>query len=195
MSTKRRCTVPQDPLHDIEALLSFICGKHSMHSVAGSLAADGKDWKKHSRKLLHHLEQYISANLITDRAHREDIHNTINQIKQGVDLRTQVREPYLVAFLVKLCLLLLGKMPNHWNKKAVNHHEHFLLDQYRSLHYSQSYKQRAALILDALRKQGQAEFGNEAHRKYSQARNTERYHEFVEWYQQVNPSKYAKLFC
>ncbi len=52
---------------------------------------------------------------------------------------------------MELCLVLLGEMPNHWDRRVVNKAHHRRLDRQRTLTYAQSPEQRAHLIFDACR--------------------------------------------
>ena len=57
------------------------------------------------------------------------------------------REPIIFMALHNTCLLLLGREPDHSNKRVVNRREYFRLSAQRSCHYTQSVSQKVNVIL------------------------------------------------
>lgn len=180
---------------DVEHFLGSILGKRS-HGSAGCHQVNV--WKNYCKKLIEHLEKYVSANVVTDRFHREAIERSTNKMKEAVDSNS--REPLLVAGLFELCLLLLGGVPNHWNRERINRPEYFLLNEFRSLHYSHSHEQKARMVLThyirpLLRQSSQDPKVNQLRGRYR--RFCERkgpYADFVESFRKEYPNEYLNLF-
>jgi len=146
---RRSATPEYDPLRDrvalpieVEHFLTNVLGR-SLHGTTGFPRT--REWRGYCTRLFDHLQRYVDTNLVTDATHRDHVQHTLRSLKDAVR-KQQAREALLVTGLVRLCLLLLGDFPNHWQKKVVNRPEYFALDRFRTVHYSQSPEQRAKLI-------------------------------------------------
>lgn len=150
MNTARPASVPTYTSLDTEHFLSFLFGKQSTHGLANGLLDEGT-WRRYRRKVLRELRRYIDANVVcTDAIHRQRIDIALTKIEEAEGIgEPLLREQAFVAGLVELCLVLLGGMPNHWERRVVNKAHHRRLDRQRTLTYAQSPEQRAHLIFDA----------------------------------------------
>lgn len=192
---------------EIESFLSFLFGKWSTH-LPQEISL--KSWKKYCKKLIDHLDQYISANVVTDLPHQKAIDAALEKGKRAVT-SSNAREPMLVASLAELCFLLLGDRPNHWNRRRVNRPEHFMLDTFRTVNYSRSPKQRANWIIKqyferrlteerqlAAVKPGYKGEAEKIHRLldkyYDRYDRPKKHAEFVRWFRGAYPKEYRQLF-
>lgn len=192
MKDKSLITIPIE----VEHFLSFMFGKDSTHGLTGHHPEIV--WKRYCTKLTVHLEKYINKNVITDKVHGRNIQLAIDDMKGGVN--SIAREPLLVAALCRLCLLLLGEMPDHWEKKTINRPEHFMLDQFRSLQYCQSAEQKAKLIIATyvepqLSREPRNEDADRLWNEYTRVYNRKGKHaEFVDYFRKTYPNEYLSLF-
>lgn len=129
---------------DVEHFLSFMLGKDSTHGLAGG---DEAVWVKEARRLTRHLRRYVQSNAQTSNDHLREMLACLDKMGESFK-NPRTREPELFSAAVELCVLLLGARPNHWDRRSVNHSKHFRLDRYRTLTYSQTPEQKAALLYD-----------------------------------------------
>lgn len=180
---------------EVENFLSLVLGKQSTHGLSGHHSRN--IWRKYLRKLITHFEKHVRTNVITDNSHNQQLIFVIAQFKNSIDSKAE--EAVLITSLFRLCFLLLGDMPNHWRKKIVNRPEHFMLDRFRSVHYSQSPKQKADLIMKTyiepkLVRNSERADAEKALLKYHRYNRQRRYYEFIEWFRGKYPDKYLELF-
>ncbi len=183
---------------DVEHFLSFLVGR-SAHGMVGWHRP--REWRQYCRRLIRELERYIRANVVPDHAHAEQIEIALNVLRDAVDAAG--REASLVAALARLCLLLIGDLPKHWRRAAVNRPEYFMLDRHRTVHYSQSPAQKADLIYDSYIRP-RLDRANRLHRNdriarqletaYWNARHPGRHAAFVERFKRRYPGIYRRLF-
>lgn len=183
---------------EVEHFLSLMFGKWSTHGLCGGMTE--ADWRTWCRKMIRSLGKYVSANVVTDAHHRERIQRTLARMSEAVD--SPNREPELVSALVGMCLLLLGGMPDHWEKKKVNRPEHYNLDAHRTVHYCQSPQQKARLIFDkciwprVLEARGEPEEEVQAlWDLYITACRSKSYAKFVEEFRKAHPEEFLRLFA
>src|SRR5207249_2905057 len=58
-------------------------------------------------------------------------------LHRAIDGPPLARETEVVAELSRLCLLLVGDVPDNWNRRVVNSPQDCTLARHRSVHYSQ----------------------------------------------------------
>lgn len=137
---------------DTEHFLSFLFGKDSTHGLANGLQNEAT-WRGYRRKILRELRRYVDANVLTDAFHQQRLDVALEKVEEAQGSGTHFSESRLSLLgLVELCLLLLGGMPDHWDRRVVNKPHHRRLDRQRTLTYGQSPEQRARLIFDACQK-------------------------------------------
>ena len=144
------------------------------------------------------MGKYVDANVVTDQSHYERIHAAIDELNKAIGVR--VDEVRLIAALFKLCLVLLGGVPNHWDKKSINQPKYYLLDHFRTLHYSQSAKQKSELIYQRFIFPLWTSKSNteEAHLllgTYHEHNRRKQHSKFVDWFRQTHPEDYVSLFA
>jgi hypothetical protein len=179
-----------------EYLFSFLLGKRGTHGLAGW--QDTTSWRHLSHKLVTQLERYIAANIVTDRSHHSDLEHAIQALHGAVDNGGSDRESELVTRFARLCLLLIGGVPNHWDRRIVNRPEHYLLSEHRSVHFSQTPAQIACVIRTkyleqrntVLPKADASRLGQEYWRHRRQRTDAR----FVAMFRQEYPQEYLKLF-
>ncbi len=150
MSPSPPASAPTYTSLDTEHFLSFLFGKESTHGLANGLLDEGT-WRRYRRKVLSELRRYIDTNVVsTDALQQQRIDIALKKIEEAEGIgQPLLREQAFVTGLVELCLVLLGAMPDHWERRVVNKAHHRRLDRQRTLMYAQSPEQRAHLIFDA----------------------------------------------
>ena len=190
---KREKDFIQIPLQ-VEHFLSNMFGKDSTHGLAGS--STKSDWTRLCKRLISHLEKYIEQNVYTDRIHMNRIQMQIGNLRASLAANVRsAREPLLFTTFCKLCLLLMGDLPNHWRKKVVNRSKYFRLNQRRSLIYIQSRQQKVNLIVrECTDGQFAGRFSDD--KKEQMRRNTSKMDndEFLEWFQNSHMALHLELF-
>ncbi len=177
---------------EVQYFLGFLFGSGHWHMPEFIRESS---WKRYCQKMVGHLERYVRANVNTDADHKEKIATVLNKLKDAAK-EGLGREQLLVAGLVELCLLLMGEMPLHDQKKRVGHPYHFQLDQFRSLGYSQSPRQKAELIYQRCilpRIDDDKEAGRLDDLYWVHVRKG-RHAEFIEYFKLNRRDEYIKLF-
>ena len=54
----------------------------------------------------------------------------------------------MITNLTKIVFLLIGQVPNNWEKRKTNFNKEWKLDKYRNINYTSNYQQMTFLILD-----------------------------------------------
>ena len=183
-----------------ENFLSFLFGKTSTHGLANALLDEPECSRRRSR-ILRELATYVRTNVQVTDARQRDRLDVAILMTQGIgEVENQLlREQAIVTSLVRLCLELLGGMPNHWDRKVVNKPHHRMIDRHRTLHYSQSVEQRAHLIFDAC--QGGFLQGLDRRnapaiwQEYWSCVRTRRFSDFVDWFRSKYPVEFISLFA
>jgi len=144
MADENRGSLVSIPLEVEHFLASVFGGGTTGRAVVGHNRE--KEWKKWCRRLVGRLRKYLDANLVTDRTHRELIHEVIEEIEKAIRKPDCEREPRIVCGLVSLLFLILGDLPGHWFRKRAGRPRDFKLDRFRTLRYCQSPQQRSLLL-------------------------------------------------
>ena len=135
---------------DFEHFLADIFGKQHAHQLSGTF--DMPLLKKEYIHIFDSLKKHIRINLDkTDCNHFKELISLCDEAKDEInsaEFIDKVNESAFI-FMTKLAFLLMGRMPNNWEKKVLNHNNHYRLDQYRSVTYSQSVEQKVNLVLDS----------------------------------------------
>lgn|GEM_PF-2557648 len=179
-----------------EYFFTALFGKRHTHGLASGERIVA--WRRRCHRLIDDLERYIKANVTTDADHRSSIEAALSGLHRAVNAGT--RETDMVAGLARLCFLLLGEMPDHWERRVVNRPEHYLLGRYRSLHYARTPAQMATLIWQRhvrnLSEEKRAEAKvRELDNAYWKLRRARQDAKFVEMFSTRYPGDYLKLFA
>ena len=182
---------------EVEHFLSIVLGKRSTHGLTGF--HQRSIWIKTLKRLFKHFEKYVEANFLSDTLHEHQLHNSLVKLKGSI--KPGASEVEITAILFELCFLLLGNIPDHWRKKTINRPEYFVLDRFRTLHYSQSPKQKAELIIktyiepELTRNDKRGENAESIWLKYLRFHNKQHRHaEFVRWFKENYKNQYEELF-
>jgi len=180
-----------------EHFLSFLLGTWKTHGLVGNTRRT--IWLKYLHRVAAHLCRYFAENIVTDKKHEDSLISALDKLQKSIKANSP--EPEIECALIELCLLLLGRMPNHYRKRKFSQRSDFQLDRFRTIHYSQSYRQRAELIVATfiepnLSKQNRE--GDLAEKEWLQYlrkyKKYGRFKEFVLEYRSANPDNYAILF-
>ena len=179
-----------------EYFFSFLLGKRGTHGLAGW--EDTTSWRHLCHKLVTQLERYVTENIVTDRSHHIALAHAIQALHGAVDNSGSDRESELVTRFARLCLLLIGDVPNHWDRRVVNRPEYYLLSEHRSVHFLQTPAQIALVIWEQYLKQrdtvlpeADASRLGHAYWRHRKQRSDAR---FVAIFKQEYPQEYLKLF-
>ncbi|MGH2652819.1 MAG: hypothetical protein ACRDHV_00475 [Actinomycetota bacterium] len=185
---------------DTEYFLSYLFGKQSTHQLAGSLQRRG-GWNRYLARILDHLERYVATNVQpTDRIHEESLERSLARIRRGTQVKDPLlREQALVTGLCQLSLVLMGRFPNQWDRKRVNHPSHYRLNHHRAVGFTQSLAQRARLLFDATIEGRIASLERDdvraikdAYWKHLREAKPER---FLSFFRETFPAQYVDLFA
>ena len=182
---------------EVEHFLSIVLGKRSTHGLTGF--HQRSIWIKTLKRLFKHFQKSVEANFLSDTLHEHQLHNSLVKLKGSI--KPGASEVEITAILFELCFLLLGNIPDHWRKKTINRPEYFVLDRFRTLHYSQSPKQKAELIIktyiepELTRNDKRGENAESIWLKYLRFHNKQHRHaEFVSWFKENYKNQYEELF-
>jgi len=190
----------------LEYFLSSMFGVSSTHGLAGCLSGKGSDrsWRKRFGRVINHLEEYIEFNVVTDVAHTNELQDAIGRLREANSARGPNSDRLVIAELVRLCLTLLGEMPNHWFDRRVVGNDCFSLNKVRSIHYSQSDAQKVELIKRFLKTRDTGNSREEFPPRDLVTKTLLAYHEknrryshrlFLQWFKQEHPEDYIAVFC
>jgi hypothetical protein len=150
---------------------------------------------------VNHLDRYIRTNVVADRPHHRALEQAIRVLHRAVDAVDADRESEILTSFAALCLLLLGGVPDHWDRRgSVNHPKYYVLSEYRSLHYSQTPSQVARVIwkqhiYPQVRKRDRAPAKMKALESiYWRHRARHRDADFVAMFRTQYPREYCELF-
>lgn len=178
---------------EVEYFFSFMFGKQSTHGLAGHYSIG--EWNRLCKRLMEHLEKYIAANVETDRAHLRMIKQRLDSMEKALTPRARhSREPLLLRALSELILLLLGDMPDHWDKKTVNRPEYYRLDHRRRLQYYQSRQQKINLILFACRNYQETRLNDDENKQIRIQARKLKGADFLDWFRVNHRETYGKIF-
>ena len=145
--------------HDPNVGLSLEYHLRSLFGDSSFGHADGlvgpgseKLWKRMCEKVVNHLSKYKDLNVTTDVSHEKELQNAIERIRDANSTDSRYSDRLMVMELVRLCLSLMGEIPDHSREKTVRGNECFLLNKVRTVHYSQSAEQKCEVVMRFLLK-------------------------------------------
>lgn len=180
---------------NFEYLMSFLYGKKQYHGSWGNYNLSR--YKEKILKINNAIGKAIKSNInVTDNFHKLELQKYCNLWKNGINSSTtfdKINEVNLI-YLSYLIFILLGKKPNHWDRRVVNKKHDWKLDHYRNIFYYQSNEQKVGLILSLT---DNAEY----HKKLPEIKelikilgrmgNAE---SFLSWFKEKYPKIYYKIF-
>jgi hypothetical protein len=132
---------------ELEHLMTFLFGKRSTHGLAGSHSM--RTWKKHVQRIARAIRHAAYVNVDSgDLFHRNLLLRLCEQVEGEISRARTNDEINLltIRYLVHMVFHLMGDMPNHWGRQAVNRSGDWRLDANRKLIYTQTAEQKKNLI-------------------------------------------------
>jgi hypothetical protein len=153
-----------------------------------------REWKHILSKLVAKMEIAIEVNLLTDNIHYKRINFQLDCMKGCLSEKGNADPEHVIA-LIGLCFELLGGLPDNRRRKHANKKNYFDLSAKRSVHFIQSLRQKARVILQSAWYEPFKDFYShgDIHDKYYLDFGC-RSQEFIDWYKTEFPQLYAKLF-
>jgi hypothetical protein len=132
---------------ELEHLMTFLFGKRSTHGLAGSHSM--RAWKKQVQRIARAIRHAAYLNVDSgDLFHRNSLLRLCEQAESEISRARTNDEVNLltIRYLVHMMFHLMGDMPNHWGRRAVNRSGDWRLDAHRKLIYTQTAEQKTNLI-------------------------------------------------
>ncbi|MFC1893796.1 hypothetical protein ACFLYR_07230 [Chloroflexota bacterium] len=181
-----------------EILLTRLFGKRSYHGF--SEIHDINSWKKHIIKLIGAIRKSILVNVdTTDSLHISTLLRSCNEAKDEINKATVKNQinTSAIEHLAEIVFELMGRMPDHRDYKVINRPEHWKLDSYRKLNYTQTSNQKVSLILDLVLTErypfcqtvNYKELWNKLCDDFADNGD-----EFLRWFRQTYPHIYLEVF-
>jgi hypothetical protein len=180
-----------------EFLMSSLFGKTNYHGYVGSVRQS--IWKKDLIKIVKYIKKSIIINANTDHFHKSELIKTCNTIEEKIKKSKSFDEINLetIEGFIRLVFLLLGNMPNHWDRKSPYLDKFWELDGHRTLIYSQSDEQKVYLIINLVDIRKQFSIKVEDYENLSSLfykRFRENASEFLSWFKDSYPETYCQIF-
>jgi hypothetical protein len=155
-----------------------------------------KEWKKDLVKVLKSINRAINETIETDKMHLQEIKEMIERGIKSIEKSDSFNSlnSETIACLSYIIFMILGKRPGNMRKKSVSNKNCWKLNEYRTIHYSQNYEQKAKLLLSLPDHWKYSE--NFKNKKslidvFSEIRN---YKDFVEWFKKEYTNIYLEIF-
>lgn len=134
---------------EYEYLLSFLFGKSNYHAITGT--QDIKFLKKTFTNIFKSITRSINLNIYScDQTQKNELlsicDNALADIKKPAN--SEILNIRMITNLTKIVFLLIGQVPNNWEKRKTNFNKEWKLDKYRNINYTSNYQQMTFLILD-----------------------------------------------
>ncbi len=154
------------------------------------------EWIKLFKKINDDLYQYIEQNIHTNFIHYSEILSALYQADKS--LTEDFFWPNYINGLIRIILLLIGDLPDHFTRKTGRKEkDHYLLNHTRTISYSQNSNQKIQLINKVSK--GKYPILSKTYREfYLEFKLNNTYNtfanDFINWFQITYPSEYAKIF-
>lgn len=183
--------------YDFESLLSTLFGKEKNHGIVS--AENNTSWAKHICRIFELIEKSINQNIVfSNNYQKSEISHVLSEVKVKISEKKSINSinQDTITGMSKIIFNLIGKMPDNWERKVINHPNHWRLDRYRTIYYSQTNRQKANLIME-LAKHSDYNFGLPSkqelnHKFYREFKNDEV--RFIDWFKKNYPENYIKMF-
>lgn len=152
-------------------------------------------WRKDMAKLIHTIRRAIQLNVSSDRHHHVTMDTTCDHAEQHIRRAKSIDDvsQETIQTLARLCFLLMGQMPNHFDTKAPYRDEHWVLHAERSIGFVQTDGQKVNVILSLARdghfggREQATEFRLKLHELGTPTK-------FLEWFRSEHAADYSSLF-
>jgi hypothetical protein len=194
---KMKKTTVQEKINvsmSVEYFMRHLFGESYYHYVGNH---DFKEWKKDVTKVLKSIDRAVDETIeSTDKMHLFEIKTMIERGLKSIEKSDSFNSlnSETIACLSNTMFLILGKRPNNMRKKSVSNKNCWKLNDYRTIHFSQNYEQKAKLLLSLPDNWKYSE--NFKNKKqlidvFSEIRN---YKDFVEWFKKEHTDIYLEIF-
>ena len=181
-----------------EYLLTRLFGKRSYHGFSD--VHSFKRWKKPIVKLFGAIRKTILINVdTTDMLHKSRLLRSCDEaISEITSAEVKVINQINVSaieHLTEIVFELMGRMPDHRDYKVINRPEHWGLNTYRKLNYTQTNNQKASLIFDLVLEHqlyGKLNYKELWNKMYYDFDNNS--DEFIKWFKQTYTDLYLQVF-
>jgi len=182
--------VPQN----MKVQLARLFGENSKEAKVSSRTPT--QWKHTLNRVLDELSSYLENNIQTDELHQIMLHSGIFAARES--LKEDDFWPGYSEGIARLAFLLMGDYPDHRKRKSGKKtNDHYKLDLFRSIHYSQDSHQKFRTLLLAW-VCGFPELSKnprDALREFRELHGYKTgYKEFFLWYRKTYPDDYSKIF-
>ncbi len=179
-----------------EYMMSHLFGKHHYHGHVGSHSKSS--WKKDLRKINKYIEKSININVQTDSYHKGMLLYLCDCLDEKVSKAKSINEINVsfVETYVRLIFTLLGNFPDHWRRKAPYADRFWELDGHRSLSFSQTDEQKAALVINLVDIKKAINVELEGHENMHEAfwACNSNPTKFINWLKAEHPRVYCEIF-
>lgn len=153
------------------------------------------EWKKLLKKYVIEIQKYLNENIDTDSIHMERLLDAASSSESA--LKNDEYLPLYIEGLIRLIFTLIGQSPEHYRRKGGRKtKDHYKLDKYRNIIYSQNANQKYQLLYYASRY------------NYISIRNLklvyydfckkfgfhEKKRKFINWFKKKYPNDYLRIY-
>ena len=182
---------------NFEHLLSNLFGKSNYHSITGHYKST--TWAKYICKIFDAIEKSIDQNIaFSDNYQKSEFSRICTDTKSKIQANQNINSINhdTILGMSKIIFNLMGKMPDNWDRKVVNHPNHWRIDRHRTINYSQTTRQRANLIMELANhpdySSGLPSIQDLNRKFYIELGNDEV--KFIKWFKDNHPHNYIKMF-
>jgi hypothetical protein len=183
-----------DSRRAMQVQLSRLFGSDSR--LANTSSNTPARWRRTLSAVLEEMKSYVSANVDTDEFHKMILYSGLARAQEALK-----QDDFWLGYvegITRLSLILLGDYPDHRKRKSGRKDKnHYKLDRYRSIQWSQTPRQRLNRLFAA----GSAGFPKLSANPmdvFRQFRDQYGYKptqdDFLEWYRCSRPEDYAAVF-
>lgn len=151
--------------------------------------------RQECKRLVKTIKRAVELNIETDSFHKSRINLALDELDNA--FKDKDFEPAYIIGLVKMVFLLLGDIPNNWNRKKTSQPSDFILNQHRKIVYLQNLRQKVNLIWKAHEYEPYCNTikRHELFTTYMNENNGEwSLKKFIVWYKKKYPKFYLELF-
>jgi len=179
-----------------EYMMSHLFGKSNYHGHVGCLTKSS--WKNDVRKINKYVKKSIELNVNTDSYHKgrlkylcDCLEEKVSQSKSLNEINVSFVETYVI-----LLFTLLGNFPDHWNRKAPYADRFWELDGHRSMSYTQTDEQKAALVINLVDTEKAINVEIKEHKNMHEAFGAcgSNPAKFIAWLKDKYPRVYCEIF-
>jgi len=126
-------TIYLDP--GFEKFLNRVYGKNRFHGFSGNKKKT--EWKNILLNLFERLENHFEINIQNDSEQLHELKKHLSVIRKTLSRNKSINHTTVntIRILFDMCFQLLGEQINNTERKVVNHHTHYKLNQKRTIAY------------------------------------------------------------